>query len=144
VGETPNGETLATIASLVATAGAATLLFRIQREIVMEQQQQRIWIAGADWLMIGATLVAIVLALLPLLFFYDSELGGRRIPTAACTASLAAMGGYSLGILAHYRLLFGKGRSGDREPTEPAELVIILVTVAVAVFLFGASLISTA
>ena len=56
----PDTETLGTVASIVTGAGVAMLVFRAQRETVMEEKRELTWMAFCDWLLIGATLVAIV------------------------------------------------------------------------------------
>ena len=59
------------------------------------------------------------------------------LPMAGCAATSMMVAGYIFGILAHYRLLFGKGRTGPRDNPEPAErwIVILSVVLAIAVFL---------
>lgn len=138
-----NIETLATVSSIVTAAGVAMLFFRIEREVAMRERDETTWIAFADSLLIGATFTAIFLALLPLLLF-DSEMLGRRVPTAACTASLVALGGYLLALLAHYRLIFGSGRGGPRDNPEPPKRLIVIATTVGALALFGISFIATA
>lgn len=139
----PDAEVLATIASIVTAAGITMLFFRVQREIGMGERDEITWIAFADWLLIGATLTAVAVVLLPILLF-DSELLSRRIPIAGCTAALVCMGGYVLALPAHYRLVFGSDRIGPRTNPEPAERVIVVGAAMIALVLFGASLISTA
>jgi hypothetical protein len=119
------------------------LFFRIQREAEMEERPEPNWIPVADLLLLGATFTAIVLVLLPILLF-GSEFLGRRVPTAGCTAALVALGGYAPALLAHYRLIFGSGRVGPRDNPEPAERVIVVGASALALVLFGVSLIATA
>jgi hypothetical protein len=138
----PNTETLATVSSIVTAAGVTMLFFRVQREQVMKQRGEASWIPLADWLLIGATLTAVTLVLLPILLF-DSAFLGRRLPTAGCTAALVALGGYLLALPAHYRLIFGAG-CGPRRNPEPPELLIVIGTTVVALVLFAVSFIATA
>ena len=130
---------LATVASITVGFGITMLFFRIQRELRMQQKLERIWIPWADWLLLGATICSVVLVLLPLVLFPTSDTLGVRLPTAGCAASLACLAGYVLGILAHYRLLFGRGRSGARDNPEPSERVIVVLTIIAA---FGVALTS--
>ena len=110
----PDTGTLATVASIVSAAGVTMLYFRIQREAEIQRRGEPTWIPVADRLLLGATFTAIVVVLLPILFF-DSRFLGRRVPTAGCAAALIALGGYVLALLAHYRLMFGSRRAGPRE-----------------------------
>lgn len=142
MGDTPNAETLATVASIVAAVGTAALFFRIPREIKMMEKGQPTWIAGCDWLAIAATLVAVIFGLLPVLLFHGCELLGRRIPTAACAASLTALAGYPLALPAHYGLLFRKGRKWKQ--VEPLECMIMVIAAVLAVVSVVFSLASTA
>ena len=135
----PDTATLSTIASIVTAAGVTMLFFRVQREAAMAASGEATWIAVADWLLIGATLAAIVLVLLPILLF-DSDFVGRRVPTAACSAALVAVGGYVLALPAHYRLILSSGRTGPRPHLEGPERTIVVGTIAVALVLFGSSL----
>jgi hypothetical protein len=94
----------------------------------MKRRGERNSIAVADWLLLGATFTAIVLVLLPILHF-DSELLGRRVPTAGCTAALVGLVGYVHALFAHYRLMFGSaGRPGARDNPEPPEGEIVIGT----------------
>ena len=135
----PDAATLSTIASLVTAAGVTMFSFRIQREAAMAATGQRTWIPLADWLLIGATLIAIVIVLLPILLF-DSDFVGRRVPTAACGAALVALAGYVVALPAHYRLILSAGRTGPRPYVEGPERTIVIATVTVALIVSGGSL----
>jgi hypothetical protein len=164
----PTAETLATIASLVTAAGVTMLFFRIARELAVrerapdawivrqvpgteppvwkaqgETKQLVSWLAFADWLVIGATLLAIVAVLLPLLIVTDSDLVGKRIPAAGCAASLVALAGYIPSLLAHYRIVIGARRTSERENPEPGEAIGVAITTTASVASFVASLVST-
>jgi uncharacterized membrane protein len=128
----PDSDTLASIASIIAGFGVAMLFFRIQRELQMHKEGETIWIPHADWLLISATLVSLLLVILPLIAFDPSSSLQTRLPTAACAASALMVAGYIFGILAHYRLIFGKKRSGPRENPEPAERLLVFATVVMA------------
>ena len=52
--------TLATVASIISAFGAAMLFFRIQRELDMKKQGERIWLPVADWLLVAATVVSLL------------------------------------------------------------------------------------
>ena len=129
--------TLSTVASIIA-GSELPCCFRIQRELHMGARNETVWIPQADWLLIAATLISIVLVILPLvsLNLRDSPVG--KVPYSACAASSVLLAGYVLSILAHYRLLFGRKRSGPRDNPEPAERVLVISTVIIAVAVFAA------
>ncbi|MGJ4917640.1 hypothetical protein [Bradyrhizobium oligotrophicum] len=125
--------TLAAIASIIAAFGVAMLFFRIQRELQMSAQDEIIWLPWADWLLVFATLVCLFFVILPLIFQTTS-----RVPTAAAGAATVLVGGYIFAILGHYRILFGRRRTGPRYNPEPAERVVVLVFSFLALVVFAA------
>lgn len=135
---------VATIASIIAGFGVAMLFFRIDRELRMRERGEPVWIARADWLLIVATLCSLVIVLLPLLLFADSGTLGQRLPTAGCSAALVLLAGYIIGILSHYRLLFGSTRSGPRTNPEPSERRVVIGTLVASSAVFVWSLLSSA
>lgn len=134
--------TLSTVASIIAGFGVAMLFFRIQRELHMGERDETVWIPQADWLLIAATLISIVLVILPLVSIDLRDSAVAKVPYSACAASSVLLAGYVLSILAHYRLLFGRKRSGPRDNPEPAERVLVVLTVVIAVPVFAAVLIT--
>ena len=135
---------LVTVASITAGFGITVLFFRIDRELRMNERGERIWLPWADWLLLAATFASLLLVLLPVILFPESEGLGSRLPTAGCAAATVGLAGYLFGILAHYRLLFGSARSGPRGNPEPSERIVVLATVIAAIGVFVASLLSTA
>jgi hypothetical protein len=135
---------LSTIAAVIAGFGIAGFVFRIQRELAMQDAGENTWVPWADWLLIGATIGTLVLVLVPILLFNSSKFLGRRLPAAGCSAALVSLAGYIPGLLAHYRLVFGASRSGSRTNPEPAERVVVITSGALSVVAFVASLVSTA
>jgi hypothetical protein len=89
-----------------------------------------------------ATLVSLLLVILPLVAVTASAGILHRLPAAACSASSVLVAGYILSILAHYRLLFGRKRAGPRSNPEPAEKVLVLMTGALAAALFAVILLA--
>jgi hypothetical protein len=135
---------LGTVASITAGFGITVLFFRIDRELRIGQKGERIWIPWADWLLLAATLCSLVFVLLPMVLFPESKALGLRLPTAACAAALVSLAGYVVGVLAHYRLLFGRRRVDPRVNPEPSERVVVLATTAAALGALVLSLLSTA
>jgi hypothetical protein len=134
-GEMFQPDVLVSISSIVAGFATAVLLLRIQREVQMAEKGKRSWIPGSDWLLIATIFASLFLVLLPVVAIKFSTDIGNRIPTAVCAGTLVVMGLYPFSILAHYRLIFGRNRSGERERTEPAEKLIvgIIATIALVV-----------
>ena len=127
--------TITTVASIISGFGVAMLFFRIQRELHMDERKEQIWIPWADWLLVAATLISLLAVLLPLVMLPGSS-AALKIAIAACGASIVLVAGYVFAILAHYRLLWGKGRSGPRDNPEPAERALVYVTVLISTMCF--------
>lgn len=132
----PSAELLATVASIITAFGAAMLFFRIQRELEMGDLGEVNWLPWSDRLLLVATLMCLLLVLIPTMLIGETKSILTRLPLAANTTALVLVAGYIFGILAHYRLFFGTKRTGKRENPEPAEKVIVFFfgLVAVAVF----------
>jgi hypothetical protein len=133
----PDPGTLSTVASITSGFGVAMLFFRIQRELQMGREGEIVWIPVADWLLVCATLVSLLLVILPLVALSPAAGVLNRLPQAACAASSILVAGYILSILAHYRLLFGRKRTGPRYNPEPAERVLVFTTAALAAAVFA-------
>jgi len=124
---------ITTIASIIAGFGAAMLFFRIQRELQMAENLERIWIPVSDVLLIGATLISLLLTLLPLMVIVPIPgFAPVRLARASCAASILLLAGYVPSILAHYRIILGARRRGPRDNPEPAERTLAALTVSVA------------
>jgi hypothetical protein len=123
---------LLSVASILAAFGSAMLFFRIQRELEMHERAEIQWIPWADWLLILATLIALLAVILPIFFS-----AGLRLPLAAASAATVLLAGYVLAILAHYRIILGFGRKGPRTNPEPGELVVVLLLLAAAAGVFA-------
>ena len=128
--------TLATFSSVIAAFGAAMLYFRIQRELLMKQQGERVWLPLADWLIILATLVSLLLVIVPLVVLTPKSSFFFKLPAAACGATAILVSGYIFAILAHYRILFGSSRTGPRSLAEPLEIVFSAAAILIAFSLF--------
>ena len=123
--------TLATIASIISAFGVAMLYFRIQRELEMRKNEETIWLPAADWLLVAATLVSLLLVIVPLL-----TLPEVKLPAAASGAAAIMVAGYVPAILGHYRIVFGQKRNGPRDNPEPSELLFVVVALVAAFCLF--------
>ncbi len=132
----PDPGILSTFASIISGLGVAMLFFRIQRELQMTQQNEDIRIPRADWLLIAAALTSLILVILPIVALGPESRLGMKVSIAACSASSTLVAGFIFSILAHYRLLFGRNRLGPRENPEPAEKLLVRLTIIVSIFLF--------
>jgi hypothetical protein len=132
----PDPGILSTFASIISGFGIAMLFFRIQRELQMTQQNEDIRIPWTDWLLIAATLSSLILVIVPLVALGPESKLAMKVSLAACSASSTLVAGYIFSILAHYRLLFGRNRLGPRENPEPAERLLVRLTIIVSVLLF--------
>jgi len=123
---------LAQVAGIIAAFGVAMIFFRIQRELEMSRKGEIVWIAWADWLLIAATLVALLLVIVPLLLVRQNTPLVELLARAACAASVIMLGGYIPGILSHYRIIFDGRRGNSRVNPEPAERLFVLGALALA------------
>lgn len=126
---------LIAVAAIVIGFGLTAIMFRVQREIHMGEEQNDVkWIAWSDWLIFGSVLLALFLAVIPLLAF-----SYRSFATAACTAAIILQAGYIPAILAHYRIDIGRSRDIKKLPRdrgEPAEKWIVCVSCVIALVFF--------
>lgn len=120
--------TLANVASIIGSFGAAMLYFRLQRELYMREKGEVSWLAAADWLLIASTLLSLLGVVVPL-----ASGSSTRIPTALAGTAAILISGYIFAILAHYRIVFGQRRDGSRENPEPIEALFIGITSVAAV-----------
>ena len=119
--------TLASIASIIAAFGFAMIIFRVQREEQMRNRGEVVWLPLSAWLLVVATLSCLLLVIFPI-----SAGLSLRIPAAASAASSIAVAGYIPALLAHYRIVFGAKRKGQRDNPEPMELVFVSITLLAA------------
>jgi len=128
----PDSATLASIASITAAFGATVLVFRVQREDKMRDRNERVWLPWADWLLLMATICSLLLVLVPI------SIGEEWIISAAASAaSSICVAGYIPAILAHYRIVLGASRSGQRDNPEPLERVAVISSSILAVVVAG-------
>lgn len=120
----PDNTDLIAVAGIVIAVGVAVLIFRVQREIQMHEAGDRTWVAFADWLVIAATIVSLLFVILPIVSSDPARIG--RLPAAATAMAVLFAVGYFPAILAHYRLILSKRRTGPRDNPEPAEARLVL------------------
>lgn len=125
---------LLTSASIIGAFGMSVLIFRIQRELDMESKGEVTWIPLADWALLAATVMSLVVVVM-LLIYGDLNSKAQQLLASATTLAI----GYIPAVLAHYRLPFKFGRSGHRSNPEPAEAVVVALSVAAAIAVFLAA-----
>ena len=125
-----NSSDLITAASLIAGFGVTVLMFRLQRELQISDENWKqpenlhptpTWLALADYLVIVAILISLLFAVVPLLL--SSSL---RLPRVASLSATILLAGYVPSILAHYRFLYWLHKS--RGPFLFWEVLLVLIT----------------
>jgi hypothetical protein len=126
---------LIAVAAIVLGFGVVVVMFRVQREIEMQTKGEQTWIARSDYLVLFSIVLSALFVLLPIL-----AIPGYRftvpLARAGCVAAVILEVGYIPAILAHYRLGFGKNRSGPRDNPEPMERLVIWATTIFAALCF--------
>ena len=125
---------LIALAAIIIGFGSTIISFRIQREIAMDEKNERLWVPWADWLILLA--IGLSAAFVVLLLAKVTPIR-TAFAAAAGAAAIVLEVGYIPSILAHYRIWFGKNRTGQRDRGEPAEIVCVMLTVTVAVIAFA-------
>ena len=127
---------LIAVAAIVMGFGVTVIMFRLQRETEMEKDhgKKATWIAYSDWLILLSIFVSLLFVFFPL-FFLSSQLA-ITIARAGCFTAIVLQAGYIPSILTHYRLLFGKDRTGPRDNPEPMERPLVRLFVALAILSF--------
>jgi hypothetical protein len=132
-----DASTLATIASVISAFGSAMLFFRVQ-QLHMQKQEEIICLPVRDWLLVAATLMCLLLVIVPLVSF-----PAINLPAAAAGSAAILVAGYVFATLAHYRILFGykhvlwgERRKGLRDHPEPSEWYLTIAAFSFASLFF--------
>lgn len=124
-----------TVAGLISGFGITVFMFRIQRELQVRSQHPTWpnWLAWADYLVLGAIVIAIGCVVQPLMLFEDPGVRVYAFARGGCAAASILMLAYPFAILDHYRIEIGAWRTAEGEkPTarhkgEPIEKVVVVV-----------------
>ena len=132
-------EAYLTVACILSGFGIAVLMFRIQRELHMQERHPDSpnWLAWADYLVIGSIALSLLLVVLPLVALPSPGKQALAFAAASCAAATILLAGYPPAILDHYRIEIGANRKGDRNKGEPIEKVLVLLTAFIAVAVFA-------
>lgn len=126
---------LLAVASIVGGFGINVLMFRLRRELQMQNQDEKTWIPWADRLVLAAVILSLSTVLL--------LLAGSALPflptwlsSPLLAASVTLLLGFPPAILSHYRLLGGRKQNGSRENPEPSEKLWVVGTAVAALVIF--------
>jgi len=135
-----------TVASILSGFGISVFMFRIQRELRVrdEHPQWPNWLAWADYLILAAILLSLLLVVLPLMAVAEPGIFVYSVAAGSCAAASLLIAAYPFAILDHYRIEIGtwRTRAGERplvrHKGEPIERIIVVgaAILAATAFLF--------
>ena len=133
---------LIAVSAIVVGFSVTAIMFRIQRELyVLEILKLKIlWLAWADYLILGSVFLAVFGATVPLLLWPVASDELLALATASCAAAVVLQAGYIPSILAHYRIELGAQRKGPRARGEPTERYFVIGSGLIAGCIFTATL----
>ncbi len=125
-------------------------MFRIQRELRVRDQhpEWQNWLAWADYLILAAILLWLLLVVLPLMVMAEPSRLLYSVAAGSCAAASLLVAAYPLAILDHYRIELGtwRTRQGEspqaRHKGEPIERAIVIVAGVLAAVAFFSIVIS--
>jgi len=140
----PTPQPYLTVASILSGFGISVFMFRIQRELHVRDvhPQWPNWLAWADYLILAAILLSLLLVVLPLMAIVEPGRLAYSIAAGSCAAASVLIAGYPFAILDHYRIEIGTWRTQEgerpqeRHKGEPIERMIVIGTAALAVIAF--------
>jgi hypothetical protein len=130
---------LVAVAAIVVGFGLTVIMFRIQRELWVQEKHPDWpnWLAWSDYLIILSLLLGVIVSVILLL--PDPTPRVKAFASAACVAAFILQVGYIPAILAHYRIEMGRKRAEEgkpRERGEPIERRVVRVSVFLATVVF--------
>jgi hypothetical protein len=136
----PTPQPYLTVASILSGFGISVFMFRIQRELRVrdEHPQWPNWLAWADYLILAAILLSLLLVVLPLMAIPEPGRLAYSVAAGSCAAASMLVAAYPFAILDHYRIEIGTWRtregegSQERHKGEPIERLIVLGTAVLA------------
>ena len=131
-------DSLISTASVISGFSVAVLMFRISREVAMEEKDQKKWIPWADYLILSVILLSLLFVVLPLCSISTNHHPHvMALASASCGASTILLAAYPFAILDHYRIGVGSKRTKPRERGEPIEKFIVISSLILASGTFG-------
>ena len=133
-----------TVASILSGFGISVFMFRIQRELRVrdEHPEWPNWLAWADYLILAAILLSLLLVVLPLTAIAEPGRLAYSVAAGSCAAASLLIAAYPFAILDHYRIEIGTWRTREgeqpqeRHKGEPIERFIVLVAAVLATVAF--------
>jgi len=140
----PTPQPYLTVASILSGFGISVFMFRIQRELrVRDADPQSLnWLAWADYLILAAILLSLLLVVLPLMAVAEPGRLIYSIAAGSCAAASILVAAYPFAILDHYRIEIGTWRTREgehpqeRHKGEPIERIIVGAAAALAAIAF--------
>jgi hypothetical protein len=140
----PTPQPYLTVASILSGFGISVFMFRIQRELRVRDAdpQSPNWLAWADYLILVAILLSLLLVVLPLTAMPEPGRLAYSIAAASCAAASLLVAAYPFAILDHYRIEIGTWRTRggehpqERHKGEPVERMIVFGAAALAAATF--------
>jgi len=134
-----------TVASILSGFGISVFMFRIQRELRVrdENPQSPNWLAWADYLILGAIVISLLLVVLPLVAVPEPGRLAYAVAAGSCAAASILVAAYPFAILDHYRIEIGTWRTRqgespqERHKGEPIERIIVLGAAILAAIAFA-------
>src|SRR5262249_14978371 len=141
----PTPQPYLTVASILSGFGISVFMFRIQRELRVRDANPRSpnWLAWADYLILAAILLSLLLVVLPLIAIPEPSRVIYSIAAVTCAAASLLISTHPFAILDHYRIEIGTWRTREgehpkeRHKGEPIERVIVVGAGALAALAFG-------
>ena len=132
-------EAYLTVASILSVFGIAILMFRIDRELYMQERHpdRPSWLAWADYLVLVSIMISLLLVVFPLAALPSPGKKMLAFAAGGCASSAILLAAYPLAILDHYRIGIGASRTGERNKGEPIEKVLVLGAAFLAVAVFA-------
>ena len=126
---------LISVASIVAGFGITVIMFRVQRELSIQESRPtlRSTLAWSDYLIIASVFLALLGSVEVLLLDPAVPHYLQAVAAAACAAAVFLQVGYIPGILFHYGIRYGRNSTiDDRQSGEPGERAIVILSAVVA------------
>jgi hypothetical protein len=119
---------LIAVAAIIVGFGLTVVMFRVQREIWVQENHPEwdSWLAWSDYLILISVLLGFGAVVVVLSFSL------LAVASAFCAGAIVLQASYIPAILAHYRIEIGKNRIGDRAKGEPVEKRVVLVAIVAA------------
>ena len=141
----PTPQPYLTVASILSGFGISVFMFRIQRELRVrdENPQSPNWLAWADYLILGAIVISLLLVVLPLVAVPEPGRLAYAVAAGSCAAASMLVAAYPFAILDHYRIEIGTWRTRqgespqERHKSEPIERIIVLGAAILAAMAFA-------